>query len=339
MILLMKKLLFFLIIIVAVVTVSCRRGGTSLFTPTSSGLAYEMVVVADDNVWNSESGKALEKVLKSDIPGLPQSENYFTVMRVIPENFDNTMRLLRNIIIVKIGDEYSVPKIKYTYDVYAHPQVVMTIQAHDSQQFIETVENSKDVILNLFNTAELNRYVSNYKNKYHEGVADTAYRNFNLQIWAPADMRRFKSGTDFFWTSKETPTGNQNLVIYSYPYTTRDAFTKEYFIAKRDSFMKANIPGVRGSYMSTDSLTVEVKDIAVQGVYAMEARGLWRMEGDFMGGPFVSHTMVDTLNSRIVVGEVFVYEPKKLKRRYIRQMEAALFSMKIMHNKFGAEDK
>lgn len=335
----MKKLLLFVMIIVTVSFVSCNRKGASLFTPTSSGLAYELVVVADDEIWNSDAGKALEKVLKSDIPGLPQSENYFTVMRVIPENFDNTMRLLRNVIIVKVGKEYSAPKIKYTYDVYAHPQVVMTIQARDGQQFIETVEGSKDVILNLFNTAELNRYVSNYKDKHHAGVADTAYNNFNVQMWAPADMRRFKSGKDFFWTSKETPTGNQNLVIYSYPYTTRDAFTKEYFIAKRDSFMKANIPGVRDSYMSTDSLTVEVKDIAVQGAYAMEARGLWRMKGDFMGGPFVSHSMVDTLNNRIVVGEVFVYEPKKLKRRYIRQMEAALFSMKIMDNKFEENEK
>lgn len=335
----MKKLLLFFMIIVTATVVSCKRNGASLFTPTSSGLAYELVVVADDEIWNSDAGKALEKVLKSDIPGLPQSENYFTVMRVTPENFDNTMQLLRNIIIVKVGKEYSAPKIKYTYDVYAHPQVVMTIQARDGQQFIETVEGSKDVILNLFNTAELNRYVANYKGKHHTGVADTAYSKFNVQMWAPADMRRFKSGTDFFWTSKETPTGTQNLVIYSYPYTTSEAFTKEYFIAKRDSFMKANIPGVRDSYMSTDSITVEVKDIAVQGAYAMEARGLWRMKGDFMGGPFVSHSMVDTLNNRIVVGEVFVYEPKKLKRRYIRQMEASLFSMKIMDNKFEENEK
>lgn len=335
----MKKLLFLMMIIVTAATVSCKRGGASLFTPTSSGLAYEMVVVADDDVWNGEPGKALQKVLKSDIPGLPQSENYFTVMRVTPENFDNTMRLLRNIIIVKIGDEYSAPKIKYGYDVYAQPQVVMTIQAHDGQQFVEAVENSKDVILNLFDKAELNRYVANYKKKFHEGVADTAYRKFNLQLWAPADMRRFKSGKDFFWTSKETPTGNQNLVVYSYPYTTRDAFTKEYFIAKRDSFMKANIPGVRGSYMATDSVTVEVKDIAVQGEYAMEARGLWKMKGDFMGGPFVSHAMVDTLNNRIVVGEAFVYEPKKMKRRYIRQMEAVLYTMKFLDNKFDTDKK
>ena len=50
--------------------------------------------------------------------------------------------------------------------------------------------------------------------------------------------------------------------------------------------MKANIPGEReGMYMATDSMFVDVEDIVVKGEYAQEARGLWEMEGDMMGGP------------------------------------------------------
>ena len=37
--------------------------------------------------------------------------------------------------------------------------------------------------------------------------------------------------------------------------------------------------------MSTDSLLTDVRPINVQNSYTMEARGLWRMKGDFMGGP------------------------------------------------------
>lgn len=334
----MKRSLLGLFVILTVLFSSCKRGGGSLFTPTSSGLPYELVVVADDSVWDGEPGKALKEVLQSDIPGLPQSESYFYVMHVNPANFDNTMKLLRNVIMVRISDDYTTAKIKYDYDIYSNPQVVMTIQARDNEQFITAVKNSKDVILNLFNNAEMNRYVNALKDKHHDGVSKYAAEHFNLEIWAPMDMRRFKEGKDFYWASNDAATGNQNLVIYSYPYTTRDAFTKEYFIAKRDSFMKANIPGAyEDSYMTTDSLTVETKDIAVQGQYAMEARGLWKMKGDFMGGPFVSHSMVDTLNNRIVVGEVFVYEPKKMKRRYIRQMESSLFSMKFLDKKLSED--
>lgn len=58
--------------------------------------------------------------------------------------------------------------------------------------------------------------------------------------------------------------------------------------------MKANIPGVKeGMYMVTaDSIFVEARNIAVQGDYAYEVRGLWEMENDAMGGPFVSHVRV-----------------------------------------------
>ena len=47
----------------------------------------------------------------------------------------------------------------------------------------------------------------------------------------------------------------------------------------RDSVMKANIPGAKeGMYMATDTLMTDVRPLNIQGEYALEARGLWRME-------------------------------------------------------------
>ena len=112
--------------------------------------------------------------------------------------------------------------------------------------------------------------------------------------------------------------------------TDKDTFTKEYFVHKRDSVMKANIPGFKeGVYMSTDSLLTDVRPINVQNSYTMEARGLWRMKGDFMGGPYVSHTRLDEKNQRIITAEIFVYSPDKMKRNLVRQMEASLYTLKL----------
>ena len=61
----------------------------------------------------------------------------------------------------------------------------------------------------------------------------------------------------------------------------------------------------------------------------MEARGLWRMKGDFMGGPYVSHTRLDENNQRIITAEIFVYSPDKMKRNLVRQMEASLYTLKL----------
>ena len=153
-----------------------------------------------------------------------------------------------------------------------------------------------------------------------------------------SELSSSKEGEDFFWASTNTATGDQNFVIYSYPYTDKDTFTKEYFIHKRDSVMKANIPGAKeGMYMSTDSITVDVRPIDVHGDYTMEARGLWRMKGDFMGGPFVSHTRLDKTNQRIVTAEVFVYSPNKLKRNLVRMLEASLYTLKLPTEKTQGE--
>ena len=102
--------------------------------------------------------------------------------------------------------------------------------------------------------------------------------------------------------------------------------------------MKANIPGAKeGMYMSTDSITVDVRPIDIHGDYTMEARGLWRMKGDFMGGPFVSHTRLDKANQRIITAEIFVYSPDKLKRNLVRMLEASLYTLRLPAEKVQGE--
>ena len=54
----------------------------------------------------------------------------------------------------------------------------------------------------------------------------------------------------------------------------------------------------------------------------MEARGLWEMKGDAMGGPYVMRTR----GSMAVIG--FVYAPEKKKKILIKQLEAALSTIK-----------
>jgi hypothetical protein len=53
------------------------------------------------------------------------------------------------------------------------------------------------------------------------------------------------------------------------------------------------------------------------------------MQGDRMGGPFVSHSRVDEANGRVIVAEAFVYAPESLKRDLIRRMEAALYTLQL----------
>lgn len=324
------KHIFLTLSLLAVVLVfgGCKNG--SMFTPVSSGRPYEMLVVIDNAQWERPAGRALFDVLDTDVPGLPQSERSFRISNVDADHFDRVLRIFRNIIIVDIQDIYTQPKMKFSRNVFAQPQMIMKIQAPNEEEFAEFVTKNSQTIIDFFVKAELNRQVKEVTAKHSDVVERKVDSIFGCKLYVPTDLTYYKTGDHFFWGSTNTATSDMNVVVYSFPYTDTNTFTREYFIQKRDSVMQVNLPGAReGMYMMTDTMYVETKDIMVHGAYAQEARGLWSMKGDMMGGPFVSHSRVDEQNGRVVVVEAFIYSPDKLKRNLIRLMEASLYTLQL----------
>lgn len=303
--------------------------------PNATGLPYEMLVVMDDAQWERPIGRAVFNVLDTDVPGLPQSERSFRISRAAPSAFNSNMfRIMRNIIKVDIQDIYTQPKFKFARNVYSYPQMIMTLQAPSEESMAEYINNNQQSIIDFFTKSEMNREIENLREKHNPEVSRLAKEILDVDIWVPWEVNKSKKGKDFLWASTNVGKKDMNIVLYSYPYTDKNTFTLEYFLDKRDSVMKANIPGgPEGSYMATQRDFVYVKDATVQGQYAQVARGLWRVKGDRMGGPFVSHSRVDEKNGRIVVAEAFIYAPESLKRDLMRRMEAALYTLQLPEQK------
>ena len=303
----------------------------SLLMPNASGLPYEMLVVMDDAQWDRPLGRAVFNVLDSDVPGLPQSERSFRISRVEPDGFNSNMfKIMRNVIKVDIQNIYTQPKFKFARNVYSYPQMIMTLQAPDEESLTEYINNNQQSIIDFFTKAEMNREIENLRERHNPEVSRLAEEILDVDVWVPWELNKFKRGKDFLWASTNVGKKDMNLVLYSYPYTDKNTFTLDYFLQKRDSVMKANIPGgPKGSYMTTNHDYVYVEDGTVRGKYAQIARGLWRIQGDRMGGPFVSHSRVDEANGRVVVAEAFIYAPESLKRDLLRRMEAALYTLQL----------
>ncbi|WP_321479300.1 DUF4837 family protein [uncultured Bacteroides sp.] len=327
----MKKFFLHLLVSCSLVSILACSGNKGILIPTSSGRPYELLVVVDHNLWERPAGRALYNVLDTDVPGLPQSERSFRMMYSSPKNYDSTLKLIRNIIIVDIQkDRYTQAKFKYARDVYAAPQVILTIQAPSEAEFQKFVTDNKEVIIDFFTHAEMNRQIVSLEKDHSDFISSKVDSIFGCSIWLPGELTSSKIGKNFFWAATNTATADQNFVMYSYPYTDKDTFTKSYFIHKRDSVMKINIPGAQeGMYMMTDSSMVSVKPIGVHGDYTLEVRGLWRVKNDFMGGPFVSHVRLDKKHQQIIVAEIFVYSPEKMKRNLVRMLEASLYTLKL----------
>ena len=302
-----------------------------LLMPNASGLPYEMLVVMGDEQWERPLGRAVYNVLDTDVPGLPQSERSFRITRVNPSAFNSNMfRIMRNVIKVDIQNIYTQPKLKFARNVYAYPQMVMTLQAPDEASLAAYVNENAQAIIDFFTRAEMNREIANLREQHNPEVSRLAQEILGVDVWVPWEVNKFKKGEDFLWASTNTGKKDMSIVLYSYPYTDKNTFTLDYFLNKRDSVMKVNIPGAfEGSYMSTQRDFVYVEDATVQGKYAQVARGLWRVKGDRMGGPFVSHSRVDEVNGRVIVAEAFIYAPESLKRDLMRRMEAALYTLQL----------
>lgn len=326
----MMKTVFRMILAVMLMSciASCKK---SMLNPIASGRPYEVLVVMDTKQWEAPVGRSLFDVLDTDVPGLPQSERSFRISQIEPKDMNNSFKIFRNVINVAIDPHlYTQTKLKFTRNKYAMEQVWMVIQSPSEEEFIKYCTDNRQYLVDLLTRLEMNRLVKTLEEKHSQVSFQLAKELFDCEVWAPEEIRSYKKGQNFFWTSNNAASGIVNMCMYSYPYYGPETFNKEYVLRKRDSVMMRNIPGeVPGMYMATDTLSVECKPITVHGKFAYESRGLWIMQNDGMGGPFVSHSRVDTTRNLVIVVEGFVYAPEKMKRGLMRRMEGSLYTLKL----------
>lgn len=311
-----------------------RRTKASLLTPTSSGNPYEVMVVADDSVYTGYAGKALKTILDRPLLGLPQAEEQFHKSHITQKNFNKITNIFRNIVRINISREYTKAKMKVERDVHSTPQLIITIQGPNQvmvSQFI--TEHTRD-ITSLITSQEINTAANTLYYEHNVKFAKKVKDLFDCEFYIPVDINKMKIGKNFIWASDDGLSVIQNICIYSLPYVSEKMLTRNPYVALRDKVMADNIPGAHdGSVMRTNHEFVWTKNIRVRDDVAMEARGLWEMSKEAMGGPFISHSRIDTVNNRIIVVEGFVYAPDKMKRTMIRRLEAALYTLELPKTK------
>ncbi len=305
---------------------------TSIVEKRATGLPYEVLVVMDKTDWNSEAGDMVKAQLTSPVPGLPQPEASMRITYSPKETFDGLLRYVRNILIVDIdATKYTQVSLSKSKDEWATGQEVIKLSSPSSEELVTYLTLNEADIVNHFSKIEKERRVAILKKNYSQLAMDKVQEKFNIRLCAPDDMTYFKDTTDFLWVSNNAKTGRIDLLVYSFPYTDANTFTEDYLVAKRDSVLKVNLPGAfPNSYMATETrVGLSYEPITLNNRYCGVLRGLWKMVGDKMGGPFVSHAFLDERTQRIVVTEGLVYAPETMKRNLIRKIEAALYTVNI----------
>ena len=316
-----------MLFVLMALAVSCKTSASLL--PNVSGKAGEVMVIIDKAAWDGDLGGKVRSLLACDCPWLPQKEPLYTLVNVPPSSFADLFKVHRNIVLFDINAQVASPGLELRSDVWAAPQCVIRISASSVEEAAKIVEEKGEVITSAIEQAERNRVVSNTLRYENRSLYPQVAEIMGGSPHFPSGYKLKKKTADFVWIADEKQYTIQGSLIYKYPADGgADEFTWEKIVAHRNAVMEANVPGMfDGTYMTTSEFTVpSVQYLKYKGRDFTEARGLWEVHNDYMGGPFVSHSFYTPDGSEVLVLEAFVYAPKYDKRQYLRQVESILYS-------------
>ena len=284
---------------------SCSTGGRNGKLPKSTGMPYEVVLEGDTD-------SIVTKMLTEDVTGLPQPEPFCRLIQVKKGKTRGSYLLVRTRIVVNIGErDFSVT---LRHDENAAPQNIIRISAQSPQQLRERLNGEKlRQIVDEVELKHLADILSGNPSKQNKEMQDGIKKMFGIDMKIPAAMNASKKAKDFIWISNNASSGMQNLLIMKVKSEERRMKNSNAFHvndkALIDSILRTNMPG------ETDSMYMVIPHLS--------ERGLWEMKGDAMGGPYVMRRIHNNL---YIIA--FVYAPEMKKKILIKQLEAAISTIK-----------
>ncbi len=324
----MRKIIFTAIALIIILG-SCKDKDASKSLPNVTGRAGEVVLVLDNDLWNSEIGHKFKEMFISACPALPQDEPLFDLAHIQHSAFSSIFRTHRTIVSVKLDKNLDEPKTVIQKNIWAKPQQIINIIAPDKEGLMDLLNDQGDDIVERILQKEIERYAQGYRKFEEKTISDRLEQKFGYRLTIPKGYSLDVDTTNFVWIeSRGRGDLIQGLLVYSYPIPDLE-LSAGLFFAKRDQFTSKFVPGPsRNSYMVVERDADFIrKEIEVNGIEIIETRGLWHVKNDFMGGPFVSFTAIDEEKNRVVNLDGFIYAPQFKKRDYLRQLEAILYTL------------
>ena len=330
----MKKLqlITFAIALVAIL-VSCKNKNGQSVDRSVGGTSEVLFVTQNDEQWNGQMGQVVRDFFEQEQYGLPQPEKTFRVAHINIDALNDMFKKHRNLIIAEIVPELPNPIIESQYVWKAKPQYAIRIKAKDAETWVKIFDDQKDELKKIFDKNERARFMDFFRPMANAKVMETLKNVYGFTMTVPEGYYVATNKDYCTWLRKEEVDKSFGLIVYQLPYKSTDDLNEENLIATCDSVLKKYIPGpADGSYMALDTEFVppyfEIIPDFPAG-YAVEMRGQWKTEGEFMGGPYVAYTIINPDATKLITVMGYIYYPNKPKRDLLRQVETIIWSLKF----------
>ena len=283
---------------------SCNEARKTL--PKSTGSGNEIILVISDAISNKYPSKAIKEIFTEDYPGLQQSESFFNIIKINPTDFSTIFKTHQNIILIS-----ETQKKGSTKDLWARPQLVIGMQWNNQdneKEFLKKCKRYRDI----FYQTQLNRVAEKFKKK-NQNIKN----NFGIHVKIPSEYTIIIDSTNIFWATFNPQQSDLIKQIIVFNLEVNEINFQENLINKIDSVLERTLKGNR------ENNFVQIEKRFPLEVSNNTYRGLWKMNQEFMGGPFLMKIQKKN-EGEIVVSIGIVFAPGKPKKHFMIEMEALL---------------
>jgi hypothetical protein len=314
----------------------------------SSGAVSEIVVLSSSYLLDSTNKSEIKRSFSPVVESLPVAERFFKVYfsheSIFTEYFKNhfnmvvlvTDRMIREskrypFMIPSITKKWSeLPEVGTELnakDVWSINQSVLYIYVKNKGTCLNYLKSNRSEHIHSFLLDQESKFKKRELSKTTKpGFEKKLMKEKGFGIPLPAGYRVALRDSTFIWLRKNIPDLDYGIFIYEQPYESLDQAEYGRIIYERDAAIKDRIQSEREkSFMKTEAIVKPTfRRTRLNGQYTVETRGWWKMENDFMGGPFISYTIIDTTINKVVTLEGNVYGPGEDKWKHIRTLELIL---------------
>jgi len=326
--------------------------------PTAIGNINQLVVIADQDIWDGPIGDTIRFYYSTAFPILPQPEpildlSHFTAIQL---QADPLRRDLRNYMIVgNLGNPDSPTTKLITKDIgeekvrrakedpgfnslagkdkWARGQLLIYQFAGSEEELIDILKKNFPAALNRIHQADATKLEATiYQDGESSRLNDEVLQKMGIQMRIPNDYQLATSDDQVIWMRRENPVSSSNIWLHKLKYTDSAQLSKEGIKAVRDSLGRKYISStLPNTYMKINDvdLPLLIYEKTIDGHYALEARGIWEIENDYMGGAFISYLIHYPEKNELVFLDGFVHAPGEDKRNLMQYLEHILNTVRF----------
>ena len=324
------------LLVISVVFFLNQCGGDArILVKQSTGLPGEFVVVADSRyvIAPHPIMDSVKSWFERPLRALLQPEPTFKVYKIDDAHFGSVFKYHRNILLLNIGAPPDAPVVAMQYDKWALRQLVVQLNVPSEAEFFKIFSEKRDEIEALFRDHDILRLAEDFDKSPASEAREMVLKSTGVSISLPSGFfcADTSEGIAFVrHVAERSISGGhkgvieRGLIIFSLKYFHPNQFSTSSFLEDIKSPLRKKVQGAKDStWMEIEPrVSCDSSAIRMGNSYGLRVKGLWRLHGEFKGGPFVAIRFYEESLKKLYTIFGYVYAPAFPKRQYLYQVEA-----------------